>query len=133
MHAGARGAASLSCATSNTSCVDGKVQIVDEFTGRIADGRQWQNGLHQLIEVKEGVRGHRRATTRRQHHLSALLPPLSASWPACRHAGETAGELRAVYGLKVVRIRPTGPIQRKHAARRGSTATATRNGARSLE
>src|SRR5262249_13769015 len=32
---------------------DGKVQIIDEFTGRIAEGRTWQHGLHQLIELKE--------------------------------------------------------------------------------
>jgi Preprotein translocase subunit SecA (ATPase, RNA helicase) len=34
--------------------VEDKVQIVDEFTGRIAYGRSWQHGLHQLIEMKEG-------------------------------------------------------------------------------
>ena len=33
---------------------DGTVQIVDETTGRIAEGRVWSNGLQQLVEVKEG-------------------------------------------------------------------------------
>jgi preprotein translocase subunit SecA len=34
---------------------DGKVIIVDEFTGRLMDGRRWSNGLHQAVEAKEGV------------------------------------------------------------------------------
>ncbi|QUH22085.1 preprotein translocase subunit SecA [Alkaliphilus sp. B6464] len=34
---------------------DGKIEIVDEFTGRILKGRRYSNGLHQAIEVKEGV------------------------------------------------------------------------------
>jgi preprotein translocase subunit SecA len=34
---------------------DGQVMIVDEFTGRIMDGRRWSDGLHQAIEAKEGV------------------------------------------------------------------------------
>ncbi len=35
---------------------DGEVKIVDEFTGRIMEGRRWSEGLHQSIEAKEGVR-----------------------------------------------------------------------------
>lgn len=35
--------------------MDGKVVIVDEFTGRLMEGRQWSDGLHQAIEAKEGV------------------------------------------------------------------------------
>ena len=33
---------------------DGKVQIIDEYTGRILEGRSWEQGLHQMIEIKEG-------------------------------------------------------------------------------
>ncbi|HEX4108925.1 MAG TPA: preprotein translocase subunit SecA [Solirubrobacteraceae bacterium] len=36
--------------------IDGEVKIVDEFTGRILEGRRWSEGLHQAIEAKEGVR-----------------------------------------------------------------------------
>ncbi len=36
--------------------VDGQVKIVDEFTGRIMEGRRWSEGLHQAVEAKEGVR-----------------------------------------------------------------------------
>ncbi|WP_342362751.1 prepilin peptidase [Terrarubrum flagellatum] len=92
--------------------VDGKVQIVDAFTGRIADGRQWQNGLHQLIEMKEGVEITARTATqssityqrffRRYLHLAGMSGTLA----------ETVGELRAVYGLKVVRIPKNRPNRR---------------------
>ena len=34
---------------------DGEVKIVDEFTGRIMEGRRWSEGLHQAVEAKEGV------------------------------------------------------------------------------
>src|SRR3954451_18770667 len=37
--------------------IDGEVKIIDEFTGRILDGRRWSEGLHQAVEAKEGVRG----------------------------------------------------------------------------
>ena len=35
---------------------DGEVKIVDEFTGRILEGRRWSEGLHQAVEAKEGVK-----------------------------------------------------------------------------
>ena len=34
---------------------NGEVKIVDEFTGRVLDGRRWSDGLHQAVEAKEGV------------------------------------------------------------------------------
>jgi preprotein translocase subunit SecA len=36
--------------------IDDEVKIIDEFTGRILDGRRWSEGLHQAVEAKEGVR-----------------------------------------------------------------------------
>jgi preprotein translocase subunit SecA len=36
--------------------VDGQVMIIDEFTGRILEGRRWSEGLHQAVEAKEGVK-----------------------------------------------------------------------------
>src|SRR5205814_2688139 len=35
--------------------VEGEVKIIDEFTGRILDGRRWSEGLHQAVEAKDGV------------------------------------------------------------------------------
>jgi preprotein translocase subunit SecA len=34
---------------------DGEVKIVDEFTGRILEGRRWSEGLHQAVEAKKGA------------------------------------------------------------------------------
>ena len=44
--------------------VDGQVMIIDEFTGRILEGRRWSDGLHQAVEAKEGA-GDRARRTRR--------------------------------------------------------------------
>jgi hypothetical protein len=50
---------------------EGKVQIIDEFTGRIAEGRSWQHGLHQLIETKENCE-----ITQRQRTMASAPQPL---------------------------------------------------------
>ena len=34
---------------------DGEIVIVDEFTGRLAEGRKWRDGIHQAVEAKQGV------------------------------------------------------------------------------
>ena len=48
---------------------EGEVKIVDEYTGRIMEGRRWSEGLHQAIEAKEGVRS-RRSTSRSRRSRS---------------------------------------------------------------
>jgi preprotein translocase subunit SecA len=97
---------------------DGKVQIVDEFTGRVMPDRSWERGIHQLIEVKENcVLSERRQTLarityqrffRRYVHLCGMTGT----------AIEAAGELRAVYGLRVVRIPTNRPLRRTRAGTR---------------
>lgn len=92
--------------------VDGKVEIIDEFTGRIAEGRSWLHGLHQLIETKEKCEitaRHQTQTSityqrffRRYLHLCGMSGTIS----------EVAGELRAVYGVSVVRIPTHRPSRR---------------------
>ena len=71
--------------------MDGEVKIVDEFTGRIMEGRRWSEGLHQAIEAKEGVADQRGARHARDDHAPELLPPLRE---ARRHDGhgEDGGE-----------------------------------------
>ena len=91
---------------------EGKVQIVDEYTGRVMPDRKWERGLHQLIEAKENCAVTDRHKTlarityqrffRRYVHLCGMTGT----------AFETAGELRAVYGLRVVRIPTNRPLQR---------------------
>ncbi len=101
---------------------DGKVQIVDEYTGRVMPDRSWEQGLHQLVEAKEGVEltGARETLARityqrffnRYLHLCGMTGT----------AKEVAGELRAVYGLRVVRLPPNRPVRRRHL---GSSLTDT--------
>ncbi len=92
---------------------DGKVQIVDEFTGRVMPDRSWERGLHQLIEMKEGceVSGQRETQARisyqrffrRYLHLSGMTGT----------AREVAGEVWSVYGMPVLRVPTNRPMVRK--------------------
>jgi len=91
---------------------DGKVVIVDEFTGRLMPDRSWEQGLHQLIEIKEGceVTGRRETLARisyqrffrRYVHLSGMTGT----------ASEVAGELWAVYRRRVAKIPTHKPVRR---------------------
>ncbi len=94
--------------------VEGKVQIVDEYTGRTMPDRTWEQGLHQLIEAKEGLTlsGARETLARityqrffnRYLHLSGMTGT----------GREVAGELRAVYGLRVIRVPTNRPSRRRY-------------------
>jgi preprotein translocase subunit SecA len=91
---------------------EGKVQIVDEYTGRVMPDRSWEHGLHQLIEAKENC-----AITARHHTLARITYQrfFRRYVHLCGMTGtatETAGELRAVYGLRVVRIATNRPLRR---------------------
>ena len=93
--------------------VEGKVQIVDEYTGRTMPDRTWEQGLHQLIETKEAVEltGARetlaRITYQRFFNRYLQLSGMSGT------VTEVAGELRAVYGVRVVRLRTNRPMIRR--------------------
>ena len=90
---------------------DGQVLLVDEATGRAAQGRAWSRGLHQLVELKEGVpRSGRNATvtqlTFQQFFVRYLkLAGISGT------LGGAGRELRAVYGLQMVRVPSRLPRQ----------------------
>jgi preprotein translocase subunit SecA len=92
---------------------DGKVQIVDENTGRIMEDRTWSEGLHQMIELKEGVEltdpreTLSRITYQRFFRRYRRMAGMTGT------ARDAAWELWAVYGLKVVRI----PLNRPDARR----------------
>ncbi|RZJ20219.1 MAG: prepilin peptidase, partial [Haliea sp.] len=83
---------------------DGKIQVIDEFTGRVMADRSWGQGLHQLIEVKEGceVTARRESLARisyqRFFRRYQLLSGMSGT------ASEVAGELGSIYGLGVVKV-----------------------------
>ncbi|RYH07327.1 prepilin peptidase [Tropicimonas sp. IMCC6043] len=88
---------------------DGKVQIVDEYTGRLQPDRSWSDGLHQLIEAKEGVEvtgqnlSMARITYQRFFRRYRMLAGMTGT------AREVRGELWSVYGLRVARIPPNRP------------------------
>ncbi|MBW8846214.1 MAG: preprotein translocase subunit SecA, partial [Burkholderiales bacterium] len=90
-----------------------KVQIVDESTGRVMADRSWEQGLHQLIETKEGVAltaGRdtlARMTFQRFFRRYYLLAGLTGT------AAEAATELWATYRLRVRRLPTNRPIDRR--------------------
>ena len=92
---------------------DGKVQIIDEYTGRVMADRSWERGLHQMIEAKEGC-----AITGNQETL-ARISYQRFFRRYLRVAGmtgtvrEVARELWAVYHLPVVTIPTNRPVQRR--------------------
>lgn len=92
--------------------VDGKVQIVDPSTGRILEGRQWQLGLHQAVEAKEGLeiseprRASARVAYQRFFQMYRFRSGMSGTlW-------EVRNELWSAYDLPVVRIPTHRPIAR---------------------
>jgi preprotein translocase subunit SecA len=60
---------------------DGKVVIIDEFTGRMMDGRRYSDGLHQAVEAKEGVRSSRK-TRRWPPSPSRIISACIPNWRA---------------------------------------------------
>jgi preprotein translocase subunit SecA len=94
--------------------LEGKVQIVDEFTGRIMPDRSWQGGLHQMIEAREGVEVTGRKETlarityqrffRRYLRLSGMTGT----------GIELAPEFRDTFNLATVRIPRHRPLRRRH-------------------
>ncbi len=94
--------------------MDGKVQIVDEGTGRTMADRSWEGGLHQMVEVKEQVEitGSRntlaRITYQRFFRRYRRLSGMSGT------VREVAGELWADFGLRVRPVPTNRPSQREH-------------------
>ncbi len=92
--------------------VDQQVVIIDEFTGRPAEGRQWQGGIHQSVEAKENVAitpatGQTATVTVqnlfRQYRLMSGMT--GTAWSSRR-------EFKKVYGKSVVRIPSHRPVRR---------------------
>ena len=93
--------------------MDGEVKIVDEQTGRIMEGRQWSDGLHQAIEAKEHVKVKEATQTfatitlqnyfRMYHKLAGMTGT----------AITEAGEFWDIYKLDVVEIPTNRPVIRK--------------------
>ncbi len=91
---------------------DDKVVIIDEFTGRMMDGRRWSNGLHQAVEAKEGVaiqpENQTMASITFQNYFR-MYPKLSGMTGT---AATEAAEFWDIYKLNVVEIPTNVPVQR---------------------
>ncbi len=90
-----------------------EIVIVDEFTGRLAEGRKWRDGIHQAIESKEGIEisvptGQAARIT--VQDLFLRYPHLAGMTGT---AATSASELRRIYRTPVVRVPTNRPPQRK--------------------
>ena len=61
---------------------DGEIVIVDEFTGRLGEGRKWRAGIHQAVEAKEGVEDHVRHDRRPRGSPCRIFSSATTGWPA---------------------------------------------------
>lgn len=95
---------------------DGEVQIVDEFTGRAMQGRRWGDGLHQAIEVKEGVEVRPEQQTVASVTLQNLFRAYTHLSGMTGTADTEAPEFMEIYGLEVVIIPTHRPMVRNDAA-----------------
>jgi preprotein translocase subunit SecA len=90
----------------------GEVKIVDEFTGRVLDGRRYSEGLHQAIEAKEGVR------IKEENQTLATITLQNYFRMYDKLAGMTGtavteeGEFKEIYDLQVISIPTNRPIDR---------------------
>ena len=91
---------------------DGEVIIVDEFTGRLMEGRRYSDGLHQAIEAKEGVKIQRESKTlatitfQNYFRMYAKLSGMTGT------ALTEENEFREIYNLDVIVIPTNRPVQR---------------------
>jgi preprotein translocase subunit SecA len=92
---------------------DGKIVIIDEFTGRAAEGRTWRDGLHQAVEAKEDVE----ITVPSGHAARITIQDLFARWPHL--AGMTgtiatsAPEISRTYNVAVATVPTNRPAIRQ--------------------
>src|SRR3954468_23820851 len=92
--------------------IDGEVRIIDEFTGRILEGRRWSEGLHQAIEAKEGV------AIQEENQTVATITYQNYFRRYDKLAGMTgtamteATEFMKIYELQVVEIPTNEPMVR---------------------
>jgi preprotein translocase subunit SecA len=91
---------------------EGKVQIVDEFTGRIMFGRRFSEGLHQAIEAKEHVRIQQETQTVASITLQNFFRMYSKLAGMTGTAATEADEFFDIYGMEVVVIPTNEPINR---------------------
>jgi preprotein translocase subunit SecA len=91
---------------------EGRIKLVDEFTGRIVEDRKWQNGLQAAVEAKEGLAVQsegRILNSISLQHLMNCYPKVSGMTGTAQHAAE---EFASLYGLGVTVIPSHKPCRR---------------------
>jgi preprotein translocase subunit SecA len=92
--------------------IDGEVRIIDEFTGRILEGRRWSEGLHQAVEAKEGVRVQEENQTLATITLQNYFRMYDKLGGMTGTALTEATEFMKIYELGVVQIPTNRPMVR---------------------
>ncbi len=92
--------------------IDGEVKIIDEFTGRILEGRRWSEGLHQAVEAKEGVRIQEENQTLATITLQNYFRLYDKLAGMTGTALTEAEEFMKIYDLPVVQIPTNAPMVR---------------------
>ena len=95
---------------------DGKVIIVDEFTGRMKDGSRWSDGLHQAVEAKEGVEVKSENQTLASITFQNYFRLYSKLSGMTGTADTEADEFMKIYNLEVVVVPTNLPMQRDDQA-----------------
>ena len=90
----------------------GEVKIVDEFTGRILEGRRWSEGIHQAVEAKEGVKIKEENQTLATITLQNYFRMYDKLAGMTGTAATEAAELMNTYGLGVVPVPTNRPVVR---------------------
>lgn len=91
---------------------DGRIELVDEFTGRVIKNRQWPDGLHEAVEIKEGLSAHTRGSILNRITLRDFCGLYSFLCGMTGTAVSAASEFQMFYGLGVTRIEPNVPCRR---------------------
>jgi len=92
---------------------DGKVVIVDEFTGRLMFGRRYSEGLHQAIEAKEGLQVERESQTLASITFQNYFRMYNKLSGMTGTAKTEEQEFNNIYGLEVYEIPPNKPLLRQ--------------------
>jgi preprotein translocase subunit SecA len=92
--------------------IDGEVKIIDEFTGRILEGRRWSEGLHQAVEAKEGVRVQEENQTLATITLQNYFRMYDKLAGMTGTALTEATEFMKIYNLPVVEVPTNRPMIR---------------------
>jgi preprotein translocase subunit SecA len=92
--------------------IDGEVKIIDEFTGRILEGRRWSEGLHQAVEAKENVRVQEENQTLATITLQNYFRMYDKLAGMTGTAITEANEFMKIYNLPVVEIPTNRPMVR---------------------